>query len=403
MANSGFLSTVKSALGFKTEAKALSLTDPESFLLFGGVTAATGAVIGPASAMRVPAVACAVSLISETVGTLPVKLFDRDTRQPAKDHPAYRLAHDEANPWTSAERLRTDLTTDALLHGHGYSLVIADQNGAPLELMRLDPSAVSPRADSDGEPFYLLSTASGQVRYPFASILHVSAFGGTSPITLGREAIALASAFEGHMGSLFANGGRPSGIIKSPKVLDVAAKRKLADSWFSTHSGRNAGGTAVLDEAMEYQALSATLADSQFAENRLEQIREIARVFRVPPTMLFELSRGTWSNTEEMARQFLTITLKPWLASWSWAYARALLTPEERKRFYFEFITDDFLTTDHAARATAYSQYRAMGAMTANEVRGGLNLSPLPEGDALQNPFTTTGAAPAANPEEIAA
>ncbi len=143
---------------------------------------------------------------------------------------------------------------------------------------------------------------------------------------------------------------------------------------------------------MSYQPLSMTLADTQFAENRLEQIREIARVFRIPPTMLFELTRGTWSNAEQMNRQFLTMTLRPWLASWEWAYSRALLTPEERTSAYVEFITDDLLTVDHATRATAYSQYRAMGALTANEVRAGLNRPPRPDGEGLANPFTTSPA-----------
>ena len=141
---------------------------------------------------------------------------------------------------------------------------------------------------------------------------------------------------------------------------------------------------------MEYQQLSLTLADAQFAENRLEQIREIARIFRVPPTMLFELTRGTWSNTEEMARQFHAVTLKPWLATWAWAYARVLLSPAERDAFYIEFIIDDLLTTNAAARATAYGQYRSMGAMTGNEVRAGLNLQPHLEGNSLSNPHITT-------------
>ena len=179
-------------------------------------------------------------------------------------------------------------------------------------------------------------------------------------------------------------------MIRAQKILDVDAKKKLAASWFNTHGGTRSGGTAVLDEGMDYLPLSTTLADAQFAENRLEQIREIARVFRVPPTMLFELSRGTWSNTEEMARQFLQITLKPWLVAWSWSYARCLLTPDERKAVYLEALTDDLLTTDTAARATAYGQYRSMGALTANEVRAGLNLPPMEGGNTLENPYTTT-------------
>lgn len=400
------ITSIKRALGLtaEVEAKAFALSDPEALALFGGMPTASGLQVSPSSAMRVPAVACAVGLIAETIGALPAKLYLREGKAVATGHPAYRLIHDEANEWTSAQGLRTAITTDALLNDKGgFAYVVRGADGRPLELQRLDPGRVSPRFKVDGEPYFDVSTDSGPRSYSFHDVLHIQPFGGVSPVTLGREAIALALAFESHIGQLFANGGRPSGIVKSPKVLDVEAKKKLAASWFNTHAGRNAGGTAVLDEGMEYQTLSTTLADAQFAENRLEQIREIARVFRVPPTMLFELTRGTWSNTEEMARQFLAVTLKPWLTAWSWAYARALLTPEERAAHYVEFITDDLTTTDTAARATAYGQYRSMGAITGNEVRAGLNLPPLPGGDVLQNPYTTTSAPAAAEAEEVAA
>lgn len=379
----------------QAEAKSFMLTDGAALELFGAIPAGTGISVGPSSAMRVPAVSCAVGLISETTGTLPAKLYSREDKATARDHPAFALVHDEANPWTSAAELRTQLTTDALLHGHGFAQVVRIADGEPAELHRLDPSRVTPKADTDGAPWYEVRTDRGAVRLRCQDVLHVSAFGGVSPITLGREAIALALAYEQHAASLFSNGARPSGIIKSPKTLDVDAKRKLAASWFNTHSGKRVGGTAILDEALEFQQLSLTLVDAQFQEGRLEQIREIARIFRVPPTMLFELTRGTWSNTEEMARQFLAVTLKPWLETWSWAYARALLSPEERRQLYVEFITDDLLSTSHAARATAYGQYRSMGAITGNEVRAGLNLPPLPGGDVLQNPYTTSGSTPA--------
>ncbi len=394
------ISTVKKAIGLPTEQKAYSLSDPSIAELFGAFPTASNIEVGPGSAMRVPAVACAVSIISEKVGDLPAKVFQHGTKETARDHPAYKLIHDAANEWTSAAQLRIDLTIDALLHDDGYAQVVRASDDRPLELHRLKPGKVQKKFESDGTPFYIVSEDRGQVRYEYADILHIQPFSGVSPIKLGREAIALSIAFERHIASLFANGGRPSGIITAKKSLDAEAKKKLAASWFNTHSGSNAGGTAILDEEMAYQQLAMTLADSQFAENRLEQIREIARVFRVPPTMLFELTRGTWSNTEEMARQFYTITLKPWLTAWQWAYARVLLTPEERQQFYVEFVTDDLLTTDTAARATAYSQYRSMGAMTANEVRSGLNLTPHPDGNSLSNPhITTTPPAPETSKE----
>ncbi|KAA8606015.1 phage portal protein [Salipiger aestuarii] len=390
---------IKHALGFRAEQKALTLTDAEALTLFGVLPTSSGVTIGPGSAMRVPAVACAVGLISETIGALPVKLYERASKATLTDHDAYRLVHDEANEWTSAAELRRNLTLDALLYGAGHAQVIRLADGSPYELHRLEPGKVQREYEPDGEPFYLATTDSGQARLSFRDVLRIDAMGGTSPITLGREAIALALSFETHIGSLFANGGRPSGVIKATKILDVDAKKKLAASWFNTHGGTRSGGTAVLDEGMDYLPLSTTLADAQFAENRLEQIREIARIFRVPPTMLFELSRGTWSNTEEMARQFMQITLKPWLTAWSWAYARCLLTPAERAAAYFEAVTDDLLTTDTAARATAYGQYRSMGAMTANEVRSGLNLPPKSGGETLENPYITTAKEKTSEPE----
>ncbi|KUF12412.1 phage portal protein [Pseudoponticoccus marisrubri] len=374
----------------KDSTKALSLSDPAAFELFGAIATHSGLDIGPHSAMRVPAVACAVGLIADTVGTLPIKIYERGTKQTVSDHPAYRLAHTEANEWTSAAQLRTQLSTDALLHGSGYAQVVRVRDGAPYELHRLDPAAVQRTIEPTGEPVYAVTTETGTARLTFRDVVHVQPFGGASPIYLAREAIGLAIAFEKHMGGIFANGGRPSGIITAQKSLDLETKKRIAASWFSTHSRDNAGGTAILDEGMAYQQLAMTLADAQFAENRLEQIREIARAFRVPPTMLFELTRGTWSNTEEMARQFYSVTLKPWLAEWTWAYSRCLLTPEERADLYLEFVTDDLLTTDHASRATAYGQYRAMGAMTANEVRAGLNLPAHADGDLIANPYTTS-------------
>lgn len=395
----GFLDTVKSALGFKPEVKSFSLSDDEAFSVFGGISNIGGLSFSAAGAMRNPAVACAVALISETAGTLPVKLFERDTKATAKDHPAYHLIHDEANPWTSAEALRTTLTADALLHGAGYAVAVRAVDGTPLELHRLDPASVQFKHDEYGEPFYLLNTAGGTVRYAYTEILHIQPFFDASPISLGREALSTAAALSSHLSKLLANGASPGGIITAPKTVGDEAKVKLKKAWTDTHSGPKSGGVALLDEGMAYQQITMTLTDAQFSENRLEQIHEVARIFRVPPTMLFELSRSTWSNAEEMQRQFIQTTLRPWFNKWQAAYARVLLTPEERRAYYVEFITEDLSTVKLAERATAYGQFRSMGAMTANEVRGGLNLPAHAEGDTLQNPYTTTGANDAAKKE----
>ncbi len=371
-----------------TESKAVTLTSPEAYGLFTGLPVRSGVTVTSATALRVPAIAAAVGLISEACGNLPFKLHDRDTREAQKDHAAYELIHGEANPWTSAEELREQLTRDALLCGHGFAQVVRNGIGQPLELHRLDPGAVSIETDDYGEPSYRIRLkGGGDTVLPYTEVLHISTLDGVSPITHAKEAIGLALAAEQHLAEWFGRDGRPSGYLSTEQDLKPEASTKIITGWAQVKSG----SAAILDGGMKYYPLATSNTDAEFYNNRVEQIREIARAFRIPPTMLFELSRGTWSNTEQMGQQFLTLTLRPWLKRWASAYARVLLSPEDRKACYIEAETKDLMAVDFAAQATAYSQYVAMRAMTPNEVRAGLNLPPMEGGNELANPFTTSG------------
>lgn len=371
-----------------TESKAVTLTSPEAFGMFAGLPVRSGVTVTSATALRVPAVAAAVGLIAEACGNLPFKLHARDTREAQRDHPAYELIHGEANGWTSAEELREHLTRDALLTGHGFAQVSRNGEGHAFELLRIDPGAVSIEADDYGEPSYRIRLKGGGDRVlPYTEVLHISTLDGVSPITHAKEAIGLALAAERHLADWFGRDGRPSGYLSTEQNSGIQEVEKIISGW----SQVKAGNAAILVGGMKYYPLATSNVDAEFYTNRIEQIREIARAFRIPPTMLWELSRGTWSNTEQMALQFLTLTLRPWLKRWQAAYARVLLSAEDRASLYIEAETKDLLTVDFAAQSTAYSQYVAMRAMTPNEVRGGLNLPPLPDGDELVNPFTTSG------------
>lgn len=382
--------------GDPIEQKSVTLTEPAALALFGVQPAASGMSVTAASAMRVPAVRRAVSLIAESVACLPFKVYEHDSREAAKDHPSFSLVHDHANDWTSAEAFREQLTADALLTGHGYAQVARNAEGKPVFMLRMDPSAVTVEHDDFGEPSYRIRLKSGGEQVlSFQDVLHIQPLHGVSPITLAREAIGLALAAEQHLTGFFRNGGRPSGVIRHPSKVSPETLSKIASSWFQTHGGNQSGKAAILDEGMEFQEIALKLADAEFSEVRREQVREIARAFGVPPASLFEMSRATWSNYEQAQREFLTGTLRPWIARWQAAYARCLLTPDERANLYVEGNPDDMLSVDHAARATAFSQYRSMGVLTANEVRASMNRPPLADGDNLQNPFTSTGASPA--------
>lgn len=389
---------VAKALGFGSEQKALPLSDPAIFELFGVVPSASGVTVTATTALHVPAVLHAIRLISETLGSLPCKLYreDDDSKEAAKDHGAYRLVHNRSNPWTSAGQLRVDLTTDALLHGAGYAEVVRVGDGRPYELHRLAPGTVQRRTEDDGEPYYLVQHERGrQVRLSYRDVLYVPAFGGVSPVTLGKDAIGVAMVLERHASQLFGSGARPSGVISNDKpqggetgAKTIANVLKSFQKWRQSANG----DPLILDAGWKYDQPAMTSTDAQFLEHRLEQVREIARIFGVPPHMLYELSRATWSNAEQMAASFLQLCLRPWLDRWQDAYATVLLSEDEQDDLYFEFVIDDLQRADAAGRAEIFGKLVAMRAMTPNEVRAAMNLPAIEGGDELANPYTTTSA-----------
>lgn len=392
------VSRLKKAIGFSVEQKAYSLNDSAISEIFGVIPTSSGVVVTGNSAMHVPAVLQAVRLISETIGSLPCKLYQEAdaSKDAAKDHPGYKITHSRANDWTSAGQLRIDLTIDALLHGAGYAQVVRASDDRPLELHRLDPSKVQRRCEDDGEPFYLVSTEHGQVRLSYRDVLYIPAFAGVSPVKLGREAIGIGITLEKHTSNLFSDGARPNGMFWSeqnvPGDTDHGTKviANILKDYRAAFSGGKQSRPLIVPNGFRYQQMALTSTDAQFLENRTFQLDEVARTFGVPPHLIFNFERQTWGNAETMAQSFLDLCLRAWLDKWQDAYATVLLTDEERDTLYFEFIVDDLLRADAAARAEIFGKLVAMRAMAPNEVRAAMNLPALPGGDELANPYTTT-------------
>lgn len=400
----GFWSDVKSKLGIG-ERKAHVLSNPAISELFGVRSTVSGVNVGGMSALHIPAVLQAVRLISESVGSLPVKLFreDGDNKEAARKHTAFKIVHRRANEWTGATTLRTELTSDALIYGNGFARVVRYDDGRPFELVRLLPGTVSVVEDTLAAvpPIYRVSENGGSRDYPHTEILHIPSFLKRSPVSFGREAIGLAAILERDAAQLFGSGRRPSGIISNDKpqggeagAQAVGNIRKSFREWQRSASG----DPLIMDSGWKYEQPAMTSTDSQFLEHRLEQVREVARVFGVPPTMLFELTCGTWSNTEQMGAQFLQLCLRPWLDTWTEALATVLLTEDERDTHFFEFTTDDLMRADAASRTANMTALVTNRIMTPNEVRAVLNMPPLPGGDELINPHTTSSAAPKTDP-----
>lgn len=375
-----------------------SLASPSAWMLelFGALPAAAGVTVTPATAMRSPAVRACVEAVSEAIGGLPIHVYQRDgeARERARDHPAYELLHDEANEWTPATSFKEQITRDALLHGNGFAFINRDRDGKPLELIRLDPNAVSVELDRiTNEPVYRCSDGHRDRQFDRRDVFHIAApsidgISGTSPVSQCREAIGVNLAIEKHVARLFANQARPSGVLSFARSLTAEAAARMKASWTAMTSN---GGTAILDQDAKYQALTLTSADAQTLELWQHSVLEICRVFRVPPHLVFELGRATWGNAGEMGATFLRFTLDRWIKAWQGEIRLKLIAPEDRATYYAEFLTDDLLRTDLAARAEAYTKLIAARVLNPNEARARENLAPYAGGDVFQNPNTTSG------------
>ncbi|MDU0339579.1 phage portal protein [Bosea rubneri] len=352
--------------------------------------------VSPSKALECAPVARAVAVRSETLGVLPLHLYSRleDGGKERADHPLADLMSNRPNGWTSAPQFLMELERDTLMNDAGAFAVANRVDGGRVhELIRLKPDTVTVETDFSGEPRYLVSQkGGGQRTYPWRDILHIPNIGGVCAIKQAREAIGLCMAMQGHAARIFANGGRPSGILKSPKKISEPVIARLKESWNKAHTGEASGGTAILEEGMDFSALTFNSVDLQFHELRGFQVVEIARALGVPPTLIFDLGRATWANAAEMAQAFLTFTLLARLRLWCGAVSR-LLTAEEQKTLVPEFVVDGIVMADIEKRFAAYASAISSRVFCPNEVRQMENRPPYAGGDKFENPNTTSGSA----------
>jgi HK97 family phage portal protein len=376
------------------ETRDANVTDEEGVLaaLWGGYASGAVAISG-AAALRVPAVASAVRVISEAAASLPVRIMERatdGTETEDLDHPIGQLLRGDVNSWTSGFELIRDLTADCLTKDWGGLAFVNRIGDEVREVIRYQPSMISVEYDpKTGEPAYRIEG----VRRRSAEILHMRGAFDKSPLTLAAEAIGAAKVMEEHASSLFKNGARPGGVIQSPKALGDEGVKKMIKAWRRAHDGADkTGKTAILWDGATFEQMMLNSVDSQFLELRKFQILEIARAFRVPPSMLFDLDRATWSNSEQMGREFLIYCLEPWLRVIETSLARALLTREERLTYRILLDRDDLTRADLTARATAISSLISAKVINPNEAREWLDMAPYVGGNDFANPHINPNA-----------
>ena len=377
---------------FRSRDKPTDSTVGSRYAFYMGGTSA-GKVVTERSAMQMTAVYACVRILSEAVAGLPLHLYrynDEGGKEKALDHPLYWLLHDEPNPEMSSFVFRETLMTHLLLWGNAYAQIIRNGKGEIVALYPLMPNKMTVSRDENGELTYTYQKSQDElpkdnvytVVLHQPDVLHIPGLGfdglvGYSPIAMAKNAIGLAIATEEYGSKFFANGAAPSGVLEHPGTIKDPAR--VRESWQSTFGGSgNANKIAVLEEGMKYTPISISPEQAQFLETRKFQINEIARIFRIPPHMVGDLDKSSFSNIEQQSLEFVKYTLDPWVVRWEQSIQRTLLAKDEKKRYFVKFNVEGLLRGDYQSRMTGYATARQNGWMSANDIRELENLDRIP-------------------------
>ena len=362
------------------EAKNHQLTSSYSFL-FGPTS--SGRPVTERSAMQMTAVYGCVRILAEAIAGLPLHVYrykDGGGKEKALDHPLYPLLHDEPNPEMTSFVFREILMTHLLLWGNAFAQVIRNGRDEIIGLYPLMPNRMTVGRDEAGRLYYEYQRTWDEPTGRFETVtlaardvLHIPGLGfdglvGYSPIAMAKNAIGLAQATEDYGASFFANGAAPGGVLEHPGTIKDPAR--VRESWQSTFGGaRNGNKIAVLEEGMKYTPISVSPEQAQFLETRKFQINEIARIFRIPPHMIGDLEKSSFSNIEQQSLEFVKYTLDPWVIRFEQAITKTLLSPREKPQIYVKFNLEGLLRGDYESRMNGYAVARQNGWMSANDIR----------------------------------
>ena len=372
----------KRLFGFHSRDKPQNKVGASFNFLFGGTS--SGKSVNEQTAMQNTAVYACVRILAEAVAGLPLHVYkyNENGKQRAPSHPLYYLLHDEPNPEMTSFVFRETLMSHLLLWGNAYAQIIRDGRGNPLALYPLLPSRMEVSRLPNGELIYTYrrekdesreDPEGGTVLLQNREVLHIPGLGfdgliGYSPIAMAKNAIGMSIATEEYGAKFFANGANPGGVLEHPGVIkDV---QRIKDNWNSQYQGSgNAHRIALLEEGMKFQTIGIPPEQAQFIETRKFQINEIARIFRVPPHMVGDLEKSSFSNIEQQSLEFVKYTLDPWVVRWEQSLQQSLILPAEKGKLFIKFNLDGLLRGDYKSRMEGYSTARQNGWMSANDIR----------------------------------
>lgn len=376
----------------------------------------TGAQVDEETVFNLSVVWACVNAVSQTVGSLPIHVYRRvdEGKKRAPEHYLYDLLKNNPNPNVLPSTFKEFMVVNALTWGDGFAEIEFDVMGRPLALWPIASKRVNPIMVGR-EMFYDI-TIDKVYRLPAEKILHLPGLSfdgirGTTPIAKCREAFGIALATQEFGGRYFSGNANPGGVLTSPEALSDKAYDRFTKMIERRHQGlEKAHRFMLLEEGTKWEQIGLSPADSQFLEGRKFSVDDIARMFRVPPHIIGNLDRATFSNVEQMSVEFLTHCIMPWLVKFEEAIYKRLIPANDKQNFFAEFLIDRMLRGDIKTRYEAYGVGLDRGFLSINDVRRMENMNEVKFGDKYYKavnlapidqpaPQTLPAPAPAPQPE----
>ncbi|MFY1669503.1 phage portal protein [Plantactinospora sp. WMMB334] len=362
----------------------------------GGASTAAGVWVSEETALHYGPFFAGVNAVSTDIGKLPLPVYERlepRGKRRAREHPVYRVLHDEPNPIMPPIAVRRTAQGHAITWGTGYLNVVRNGRGDVVELWPLRPDRVRPEISRPSRTrpgrlevtYQYVDDVNGIYTRLFPDeVLPVGGLGydgvrGYSVVTMARQSLGLGMALERFGSAFFNNGARPGGVLKHPKKLSPDGHKRLQADWEQMHRGLDrAQRVAILEEGLEWQDIGIPPEDAQFLETRKLQVSEAARWLRIPPHKIGDLDRSTNNNIEHQGLEYVIDCLGGWLVTWEQMINMRLFTSREKPRLFVEHIVDALTRGDIKSRYEAYAVARQWGLLSGDDWAELENRNPLP-------------------------
>jgi len=345
---------------------------------------ASGQPVDKLRSLQLSTVWSCVRVISETIASLPISLYEKDQsdkRYILSSNPLHLLVGEQPSTLYNSFNFFEKALVDLCLDGNFYAYIERNNGGLPTQIIPIQCEDVTVYVSPDGREVYYQIEQNETIPYPITgkvgsdNMLHIKGLScdgivGKSPIQTHAQSLGVSLSIEEFAGSFFKNGASVGGILKHPGTLKPETAKRLRASWNQTYSGSiNAGKTAILEEGMEFMSRQIPNNQAQFLETRQYQISDIARIFRVPNHLINDLSNATYSNIEAQQIDFAVHTITPWIKRIEMSLNQKLIPFNKKGTQYFKFNLTALLRGDSKSRADYYRTLVNIGVMSPDEVR----------------------------------